>query len=716
MKNTPATRFSLVVCCIVLAATHALASDPQEDAGCTLVVRPLTESGNAPPPGLIVWVAPSEGLPRSHTLTALQPEARFAEIPCGPVSYAVFLPIPDLIEKSRLLVQGSFERLRRETLVEPTIPELFRLEIEVVTTSGEPVESRVSVFTPKGQANADFLASKRTNESGRAAFVVPRTSVLVAVSEPRRFVQAEVNGRSMQRPVIFDAHADSVVRFLLHPPEGEGVPVQGRLVDGTGRPIEGLMVEFQGTEDSVNASTGADGTFEVMISPLDAPWTVDLRDDSGCWRLARPVQFPEVPREVVPLTALPTRPQVSGTVVDEEGGPIPGAWVALEGCVGDDEFRHDSHAGQAGAFELGCRAGCSMVIEVMEDGLLDHKRVLDPSACGGSPLTIRMKRGARITGRLTTENGIPATGVVLGADGPGTDESDTVEPDGTYELTSLAPGRLRLQMFDLSNQYKDHSLMMRDPTGELVAPEITVEYACEMERDLVAIEGGAVCFDMPQFDGVSSLDFTLIQWTGLFALLFDDETDPRAASRSLLEFDAERAVACVRAVRPGLVRLLLLDNTEEPRVAPAWTSDHDEPGILEVEVKPGAQHAVDLVWQALAGVAFRLPSPDLDIQGVLARSQDESGEWSPWTPVPLQRLLKFDSEVAQWRVQRRAGLEKTVDHTLILAPGRFQLWIEGIGAEEVERSWLSTPVELKPDAIAVTEFTELSGREVQDAP
>ena len=103
-----------------------------------------------------------------------------------------------------------------------------------------------------------------------------------------------------------------------------------------------------------------------------------------------------------------------------------------------------------------------------------------------------------MVGRLTTEDGLPVSGLLLGAAGNGTDEADHTGTDGSYELGPLAPGRVRIQAYDTSGYYEDYSLKIKDASGELLDPEVSVEALEEIHRDLVIVECGDICFYMPR--------------------------------------------------------------------------------------------------------------------------------------------------------------------------------------------------------------------------
>ncbi len=86
---------------------------------------------------------------------------------------------------------------------------------------------------------------------------------------------------------------------------------------------------------------------------------------------------------------------------------------------------------------------------------------------------------------------------------------------------------------------------------------------------------------------------------------------------------------------------------------------------------------------------------------MLARTLDDSGEWNPWAHVPLQRVIAFGSDVAQWKLQRVADLGSSVDHSLVLAPGKWQIRIDGIDAEEDPFSYASPALDLQPGSIVL---------------
>ena len=698
---------SCLLTCVSPPGMLAAPSESEDAGRCTLVIRPVTATENVPPPGLLVWVSAGAEPPRSELIGTVKPFARFDGLPCGPATYGVFLPIPDVFEVARPLAQGSVEKLRRDTLVEPIVPDLGQLKVEVVTTSGDPVESRVRVVSRTEDRTPKYLAVMTTDEAGRATFLVPSGDydLLASEANSERFVLAEVNGQSTQKPVLVNVQASSVVRFIVHPDDESGVPVTGRLVDSNGRQVSGPTVVFEGSDDKVTASADGTGTFTTELPLVGFPWTLDVDDDSGRWRLAQATQLLEPPRGDLVLALASVGPRVTGVVMDDDGAPVSRAWMVMEGCAGDDAYRHYTRSQSSGEFELGCRSECSMAIEASAKDLLEHHQVLAPTSCDGEPLEIRLSRGARLVGRVTTESGLPVGGITLGAGGPGTDDATQTEADGTYELGPLAPGRVQLQMFDTTNYYQDHSLRIKDASGELLEADVLVDGGGEIHRDLVVVEGGAICFDMPEFFGTSSLELSL-SLNRLMVFVFEDETKPRDFARKLLDFDDERAVGCVHGVQAGFVRVLVLDNADPAKIAPTWGLTDDELGVVEVDVHPGGQHTVDLAWQPQAHVAFQFPPVELEVQAIFARPKNESGEWGTWAPVPLQRLISFDSDVAQWKLQRVAGLDDSADRSLVLAPGRWQIRIDGVGKDEEPRSYASPSLDLEPHAITSTSLTE----------
>ena len=228
-----------ILLALFLAAEPSVVAETEEAQNCSLLVRPVTAAGIAAPEGLLVWVSPTGSAPRSQSLPVGGVGVQFEELPCGPTTYGVFLPYPDTWSPARSLKEAFLEELRRTTVVEPVVPQLFRVSAEVVSSTGEGIAARIGMGTVDRDRSSEFGGVIVTNGRTRSVVVVPAGQYVflnprTAVGTKYRFIRAEVNGVATQKPVIADVHEDMHVQIVMELEESAGTVIEGRLVDEKG--------------------------------------------------------------------------------------------------------------------------------------------------------------------------------------------------------------------------------------------------------------------------------------------------------------------------------------------------------------------------------------------------------------------------------------------------------------------------------------------------
>ncbi|HKS28886.1 MAG TPA: carboxypeptidase-like regulatory domain-containing protein [Pyrinomonadaceae bacterium] len=215
---------------------------------------------------------------------------------------------------------------------------------------------------------------------------------------------------------------------------------------------------------------------------------------------------------------------VRGRVVSADGGsPVPNLII---GYGGYDPQQKVISAYSYGQYRTNARG------EFKVDGVVpgrfaafvwsENENYSDPvmfevTDADVSGVEIKLKRGATITGRIqlegTTDKKIMAhlTKIILGASvqtaslGPPETRQATIEPDGSFRLTGLPPGRAQLVMFDMQSQKNIRLLRIeRDgaplpnniieitPGAEVVNIRVIFEYGSGTILGQVRLENGTL--------------------------------------------------------------------------------------------------------------------------------------------------------------------------------------------------------------------------------
>ncbi|MEW6745065.1 MAG: carboxypeptidase-like regulatory domain-containing protein [Planctomycetota bacterium] len=179
-----------------------------------------------------------------------------------------------------------------------------------------------------------------------------------------------------------------------------GLTVKGRVVDPDGAPIAGVAIDYEVQDDdawldylSGVTRTQAEGYFEIKGIPSGIAVTIEVGaegygsaghnlEDIKVFASESPGALVEAKEIVLPAP----RFSVSGTVVDENGQPVPGAEVWVE--EGYDQPGARARAGEDGKYVLsGLCKGVVMIHAESPDGRLTGKNI---ARAGRTDVTVRL--------------------------------------------------------------------------------------------------------------------------------------------------------------------------------------------------------------------------------------------------------------------------------------------------------------------------------------
>ena len=232
-----------------------------------------------------------------------------------------------------------------------------------------------------------------------------------------------------RRRILFDTTGRPDAELELKLPRAG--KVVGRVLDGDGKPIAGATVGLRTSGSIFSGSAlwekcSEDGRFSYDGKPLGrtgrlsarAPGYQDQeREDVVALDASIPAEFnftlrPD-PRKGQVAKAVArdmNRRTVSGTIVGPEGRPVVGAVVRWGLLVSSDSVPETTSDAQ-GAFRLEAVPDPADVLSVMAKGLAPSFPAID--AGGDRRVSVELKPGATIRGRVVDDAGAPIEGVMV---------------------------------------------------------------------------------------------------------------------------------------------------------------------------------------------------------------------------------------------------------------------------------------------------------------
>ncbi len=238
--------------------------------------RVLDDGTGQPVAGAVVvaWLLPEEGARIAFARIETDGEGRFLleGIPAGRlgnlnVRAAGYLPYPDGRGYS---VERKVIRVSEGTTVEQEV-RLLRgatLSGRVTDAAGAPVEGALvqawQTAGQPGQGRADAKGRYRIDGlPPGAAVVLPHADGMYLPGSPARPVEALAAGEApVSQVAMLVAGEEAVLDLVLAP----GVSVEGRVVDGDGRPVEGAGV-WVWPGGGVPVPSATDGSFRAVAAP-----------------------------------------------------------------------------------------------------------------------------------------------------------------------------------------------------------------------------------------------------------------------------------------------------------------------------------------------------------------------------------------------------------------------------------------------------------------
>jgi len=263
---------------------------------------------------------------------------------------------------------------------------------------------------------------------------------------------------------------------------GEPGSIAGRVVDSSGRPVDGVAVRILGSGVELEAETDADGRYALAEVPAPDTFVVEFFL-TGYERQSTAVRLEAGERrDAVNGTLLGTTAILSGRVLDAEGAGIPSATVTVRGegwSTVTSSSSSTTAAGQVGTYRLaGVPVPGSYTVTVEADGYSTRSIevvfvVAAPQT--GMDVVLSVDTGA-VSGTVSVD-GLATGGLDVSLDDGRTSRRvvSATSPAGRYSFTGVRPGSYTLTVE--GRGVETRILAIRVAAGGSVTVDVSTEAA-----------------------------------------------------------------------------------------------------------------------------------------------------------------------------------------------------------------------------------------------
>ena len=281
-----------------------------------------------------------------------------------------------------------------------------------------------------------------------------------------------------------------------------GARLTGRVVDPGGKAVpeaEVFLVERLPAAQlprgrKPDAVTGRDGSFSLGDLHRGVAHHLLVKADGY---LGKEVRGVRPPGSGPVLIRLEPAAALSGRVLDEEGEAVSGAEVGLTWQAVLEGDLHRRPVGAAiqrsalsnaeGRFEIADAPKGEVRLDVKAQGFIpaEELKLTLPQPDPSPELTLVLRRGARIEGRVMTTEGKPVAAVRIAVD-PGSAVSDA---EGVYSIDGVAPGRREMHVLHPHYRRVVRSVSIEEGTNRL---DVELEAGVEVTGRVIDGEGKPV--------------------------------------------------------------------------------------------------------------------------------------------------------------------------------------------------------------------------------
>jgi len=273
----------------------------------------------------------------------------------------------------------------------------------------------------------------------------------------------------------------------------QGGLLEGRVVEEDRNPVAGARIELAATSGSLERVTYSadDGTFAFAAVPSEVLLSVSRPEAPGDVVLRMVVAVPERERKEVEIVLPKLRDSVAFHVADDRGYALDRVEVRVISLDVDVPLRRTLFTDDDGDAVLRDAVGLPLRVTLLRPGRAPIVEVIEQAP---KELRFAMALGLSATGEVTGGNGRDRLeGAEVTAYTAAGVRRTRTDADGSFTLTDLAPGRVRLVV-----QHEEHAPaeLVKRVAGDADRPadlgRIDLAAAGEVEGEVVDPEGEPV--------------------------------------------------------------------------------------------------------------------------------------------------------------------------------------------------------------------------------
>lgn len=283
---------------------------------------------------------------------------------------------------------------------------------------------------------------------------------------------------------------ESKVRVQLQ----AGGTLEGRVVDGGGRPIAGARVQVAALHGTMvrSALTAEDGTFAFSAVPSEVTVSVARPDTFEDTLVKKEILIQEGERKEIELVLPEARDPIEIRVVDDRGYPLDNAQITALSLTVGTPLRTTRFTRGDGVAWIPDAAGLDLRLEVSLSGRAPRIDVFEKAA---KELKITLKKASSLEGDIVAHRGYEYVegaqiSVIIG----GLTRTTRTDKEGRFFMTGLPSGKARLTVQARGFAPAERSIQIAEPEGDRPSKVDRIELIAggEVEGEVVDKNGDPV--------------------------------------------------------------------------------------------------------------------------------------------------------------------------------------------------------------------------------
>lgn len=273
-----------------------------------------------------------------------------------------------------------------------------------------------------------------------------------------------------------------------------GGTLEGRVVDGGGRPVAGARVQVAAVHGTLvrSALTAEDGTFAFAAIPGEISVAVARPDSFEDALVRKEITLGEGERKELELVLPAPREPVEVRVVDERGFPLENAQITALSLTVGVPLRTTRFTRGDGVVQIPDAAGLDLRLEASLSGRALRSETFEKV---GRELRVTLGKAASLEGEVVAHRGHDKVeGALVTVTLGGIARSARTSEDGRYLIPGLPAGKGRLSIQAPGFARAERAVVVAEPDGERpsVAERIELMEGGEVEGEVVDQQGDPV--------------------------------------------------------------------------------------------------------------------------------------------------------------------------------------------------------------------------------